>query len=82
MSKTTVAHPLQICIAHRNDGCDTIGVLYFENERVVVLLNNLVQNADLGPIKYFRDKHVEPEATIVIIPRDQVRAIEILQEIE
>jgi hypothetical protein len=77
-----VAYSLQICRVHRSDGWQTIGYLYLENERFIVLLNNLVQKADLGPIKYVRNKHIEPEATMIIIPRDQVKAIEILQEIE
>jgi hypothetical protein len=82
MIKKSVTNSLSPCIVHNSNGWETFGLLYFENERVVVLLNNLVQEADLGPIKYFCNKHVEPEATIVVIPRDQVRAIKILQEVE
>jgi hypothetical protein len=77
-----MSHSLQICCVHRNDTWKSIGYLYFENERVVILLNNLIEKADLGPIKYVRNEHIEPEASIMIIPRNQVTAIEILQRIE
>ena len=56
------------------------GVLYMENERVVVLLNNLAEKADLGPLQDIRRDHIEPEADIVILPRGKVDAIEIFEE--
>lgn len=58
-----------------------IGFLYMQNERVVVLLNNLVADADLGPLQSIRRKHIEPEADILILPRRQVNTIKILEEI-
>jgi hypothetical protein len=72
--------PLPICCVHHSDKWRSVGLLYLENERVIVLLNNLVEKADLGPIRYIRDEHIEPEASITIIPRAQVTAIEILNE--
>ncbi|GIK58511.1 MAG: hypothetical protein BroJett015_41740 [Chloroflexota bacterium] len=77
-----MSHSLQICCVHHNDKLKPVGLLYFENERVVILLNNLIEKAGLGPIKFVRNEHIEPESSIIIIPRNQVTAIEILQEIE
>lgn len=80
-----ITMPLQICCVHHNDKFDkfkSIGLLYLENERFVILLNNLIKNTDLGPIKSISNDYVEPEASIMIIPHDQVTTIEILQEIE
>ncbi len=74
--------PLPICCVHHNGKFKSIGLLYFENERVVILLNNLTNKADLGPIMDICNDYVEPEASIMIIPRDQVMTIEILQKIE
>ena len=70
---------LQPCcvVAGRTSYC---GVLYMENERVVVLLNNLAEKAYLGPLQDIRRDHIEPEADIVILPRGKVDAIEILEE--
>ena len=73
-------HYLPACRVHHNAGQYSVGLLYLENERVVILLNNLIENADLGPIKSIRIEHIEPEASITIIPRDQVTAIEIMHE--
>jgi len=73
---------MQICCVHYNDKFKSIGFLYFKNDRVVILLNDLTNKANLGPIKDICNNYVEPEASIMIIPRDQVMDIEILQEIE
>jgi len=53
------------------------GFLYTKNERVVVLLNNLVEGADLDPLYNIRYKYVEPEADMIIIPIHQVNEIAI-----
>ncbi len=53
------------------------GFLYMKNERVVVLLNNVVSTADLGPLKSVRRNHVDPEAYIRVFPAAQVKSIQI-----
>ena len=70
---------LPTCCVHHSNTWVSVGMLYFENKRVVVLLNNLVGRADLGTIKHFRNEHTEPEASIMIIPRNKVTAIEIFR---
>lgn len=58
----------------------TIGELYLENERVVILLNNIVSNmADLGPLRSVRYKHVEPEADVWVFPRESVQSRIVLE---
>lgn len=49
--------------------------LYMDNDRVVVLLNNLRQDADLGPLEPVRKRHILPEADILVIPRKDVAEI-------
>ena len=56
-----------------------IGFLYMQNDRVVILLNNLAEKADLGPLRRTKHNHIEPEADILILPRRQVDAIQILE---
>jgi hypothetical protein len=56
-----------------------IGIDYLDNERVLVLLNNIVDRADLGPLQTVRHNHVEPEADILVIPREQVKSKVILE---
>jgi hypothetical protein len=50
-------------------------LLYFENEHSVVLLNNVTEEADLGPLKSIRRRHIEPEADVSIFPRKEVDEI-------
>jgi hypothetical protein len=70
---------LPSCVVHHSNGWKSIGMLYFKNKRVVVLLNHLSGGVDLGKIKNFRNKHIEPEASIMIIPHNKVTAIEIIR---
>ena len=72
--------PLQACVVLDNKSV-YYGFLYMQNERIVVLLNNLVDNAELGPLQNIRREHIEPEADILILPRRQVNTIKILENI-
>jgi len=47
-------------------------MLFMRNKRVVVLLNNLCEGAELGPLSPVRDHQVDPEASICVIPAEQV----------
>lgn len=62
---------MTLCEVHTEHSV-IVGALYFETELSVVLLNNLVEGADLGPLAPLRSHHVAPEATITIIPREDV----------
>lgn len=52
-----------------------IGFLYIRTSSVVVLLNNVIEYADLGPIQSIRDLHYIPEASICVIPTNDVTKI-------
>lgn len=56
----------------------TIGLLFFQSDEHIVLLNNVLKGAHLGPLRNHRRRHYEPEAHIVIIPRSEVVAVEAL----
>lgn len=45
----------------------------------VVLLNSVCEDADLGPLKSFREEHIDPEADLHIIPKGEVRGVEFLE---
>ena len=66
----------QPCILTTKANSKYYGYLYINNERVVVLLNDITSKAYLGPLRNKREKHVEPEANIFIFPRKKVRSIE------
>lgn len=51
------------------------GMLFMRNERVVVLLNNLCTDADLGPLSSLRDRQIDPEADLYVIPANQVTQV-------
>lgn len=55
----------------------SVGYLYMKNERVVVLINNVSSEADLGPLKPVRRKHVDPEANIRVFPAISVTSVRI-----
>lgn len=74
--------PLQTCEVRTTSGWSHIGLLFTHNERVVVLLNNIVNKAYLGPLQNIRHKHIEPEADILVLPRNQVIAVNVLEEIQ
>jgi len=57
---------------------ETIGFLYFKTSTHVVLLNSLLQGADLGPLKGVVDRHYSHEADITIIPAADVTAIDVI----
>jgi hypothetical protein len=52
-----------------------IGFLYVKTSSVVVLLNSIVDGADLGPMQSIRDLHYIPEASICVIPTGDVTRI-------
>jgi hypothetical protein len=57
----------------------TVGILYFQTDRHVVLLNNVVAEADLGRLKSRRSRHFEPEADVTVIPQEEVTSVEFLE---
>jgi hypothetical protein len=57
----------------------TAGLLYFQTDTHVVLLNNVAGEAELGPLHARRDIHLEPEADITIIPRESDMTVELLE---
>jgi hypothetical protein len=68
---------LPIC-GVRTDLAWTVGMLYFQNDRVVVLLNHLVKGIDLGPLKPLCKKYREHETDMFIFPKAAVNEIQIL----
>lgn len=56
-----------------------IGRLYFETVEHLVLLNNVLQGAHLGPLRNRRRRHFDNEAHIMIIPRSEVVAVEVMR---
>ena len=66
-------------VAVKRKNSTTIGQLYFKTEEHLVLLNNILQRAHLGPLRNRRRLHSEPEAHIVIIPRNEVVAVEVIR---
>lgn len=61
----------------RRKGSITVGRLYFKTTTHVVLLNNVLEQADLGRLRQQRKRHFEPEADVIVIPRADVLSIEV-----
>lgn len=57
----------------------TVGLLYFQTGTHVVLLNNVAERANLGPLRARRDTHLEPEANIIIIPKELDMTVALLE---
>ncbi len=58
-----------------------IGMLFMKNERVIVLLNNISDAAELGPFVPVRDEQVDPEADLYVIPADRVTSLTELEQL-
>lgn len=52
-----------------------VGSLYFKTECVLILLNNILSEIDLGPMKPVVDKQLSPEVDIYILPTDKINKI-------
>ena len=60
----------------RRGSRSTVGLLYFQTDDYVVLLNNVAGDAELGPLRSRRNIHLEPEANITIIPMESDMSVE------
>ncbi len=69
----------QPCIVRTRRGW-VAGMLYFQTRRHVILVNHISDRTDLGPLRRLRREHLEPEATVHVIPREDVQAIDILRQ--
>ena len=58
--------PAVVSMAHSK----IVGAFYFKTDTHVVLLNNIVERADLGSLSVRRDRHFEPEADVIVLPID------------
>lgn len=56
-----------------------IGGLYLKTDTHVVLLNNITASAYLGPVRARRDRHIEPEADVMVLPIDADTTIDYLE---
>jgi hypothetical protein len=65
------------CVVHTKDS-KAIGALFMKTSRFVVLLSGYSSEADLGPLRAVRTKHVEPEARVHVIPMHLVESIRYL----
>lgn len=62
----------------RGEAYERVGFLYMQTEHFVILLNNVVKGADLGSLQLLRKQQVEPEADITILPKSDIKEIELL----
>jgi hypothetical protein len=46
-----------------------IGLLLFETTEFIVLINNVVTGADVGPLRPIRTEQIEPECDVLVLPR-------------
>jgi hypothetical protein len=67
------------CVVRGKD-FSTVGYLFMETPGHVVLLNNVREGLDLGPVKPVRTEHVDPEVYVRVIPKSMVDAIDFLEE--
>ena len=65
-------------VAVRRKRSVIVGQLFMRTRTHIVLINNVLQAADLGRLRHRRVRHFDPEATVIVIPRDDVVSIETL----
>ncbi len=59
----------------RRKGSLIIGQLFMQTRTHIVLINNVLQGADLGRLRRRRVHHFDPEATVTVIPREDVVSV-------
>jgi len=78
--KTKSGYPWVVVERERGGGREeSIGLLYFQNERVTVLLNGIVDSTDLGPLKNLHKKYTDFEAHMIILPTSEVEIVHTLE---
>ena len=77
MSARSHTRPLQPVVV-RHGNAATTGYLLLSNDRVIVLLNNLVSRSDLGPFRPVKRDFIDNEADAVIIPAKEILEIQYL----
>lgn len=70
---------LKPCAIYTKDGHSLAGMIYFKNKRFVVLVQTIVEGANLGKMRSKYIKYCEPEATVIVIPRNLIAGLEILK---
>ena len=80
MNNKSSSH-LPACVVS-SDKASHVGALYLATDSVLVLLNNINSQADLGPLKSVRNVHIEPEVDILILPKTGSYAVDFLEEIQ
>ena len=69
---------LQIVEVHWREGGREVrstGALLFPPKRFVVLVNTLPQGIEVGPLEYVKERHLEPESSVYIIPVNLVERV-------
>ena len=56
------------------------GFLLFATSKFIVLLNNMVKGADVGPLKSVRMKQIEPECDVLVLPRSASVTMEFMRD--
>lgn len=59
----------------KTDRFDSVGMLFLDTDRFIILINNVRESADYGPLRPFRDGHLVPECDVTIFPKGIVREI-------
>ena len=54
---------------------ESVGMLFSDTDRFVILINNGRESGDYGPLRPFRDEHLVPECDVTIVPKGIVREI-------
>jgi hypothetical protein len=57
-----------------------MGLLLFETNKFIVLLNNMVEGADVGPLRSVRTEQFEPECDVLVLPRSAGMTMEFLRD--
>jgi len=74
------SHPTNLpsCIVRTRQGFIS-GMLFLQTKNHIVVVNNVSEKTNLGPLQRLRREHLDPEATVVVIPRRTVEGIELLK---
>jgi len=65
----------------RTQRSESVGALFMKTRTHIVLISSIQAEADLGPIKKVKRRHLEPEALVYVIPRRLVENVQVLEPV-
>jgi len=79
-SSSSKLRTVELAITFKGRQFKVLGSLFATTRQHVIVLNNVVEGAELGKLKKRRVEHLNPEADIYIFPRNTIDDVRIFHD--